>query len=105
AAEEGSQEGWQVFIPWLDVICQRTASASWGGSWSERLEAYWYTEGSAGALGPGRTGQAGEGSPAPPPNPGLPPFGGGSPPSQGGSAAPNGASPPFGANGPPFEAD
>src|SRR4051794_27640114 len=45
--------------PWLDVICQRTASASWGGSWRKRLEAYWYTEGSAGALGPGRTGQPG----------------------------------------------
>jgi hypothetical protein len=59
AAEEGSQEDGPVSIPWLDVICQRTASASWGGSWSERLEAYWYTERSAGALGPGRTGQPG----------------------------------------------
>jgi hypothetical protein len=44
AAQEGSQKDGPYPSPWQGFSCQRAASASSGGSWSERLEASWYTD-------------------------------------------------------------
>src|SRR3954468_4078712 len=88
--------GRALSIPWQCFNCQRAAAASAGGSWSEHLEASWYTDGSAGALrrSPPRAGGAVSAASD------LAPLA-----FRRGSAAPDLASPPRGANGSPREAD